>query len=166
MARAISRLPVRALLTVADGAYRRPDVTISNLHVEAFVPQEAVLHAAAAVVCHGGSGTVLGALRAGVPLIVIPMIADQVANGRMVTRAGAGLVLEPSSTAAAVPDGAASIRSAVEQVLSESAFRVAAQRVASEMRGALGPEVQLRTLWETPETFGRGRSRHTGTARA
>lgn len=108
------------------------------------------MHAAAAVVCHGGSGTVLGALGAGVPLIVLPMMADQRANGTMVARAGAGLVLEPPESAAEVPSKAASIRSVVERLLREPAFRVAAQRIASEMRRTLPPEVQVRTLLAVP----------------
>ena len=152
MARATSKLPVRGLLTTADGLHPLHGRAPSNLHVEAYVPQEAVMSAAEVVVCHGGSGTVLGALGAGVPLIVLPMMADQRANGAMVARAGAGLVLEPPGTAAEVPAAAASIRSAVARVLGEPAFRVAAQRIASEMHRALPPEVQLRALWDNPET--------------
>ena len=152
MARATSKLPVRGLLTTADGLHPLHGRAPSNLHVEAYVPQEAVMSAAEVVVCHGGSGTLLGALGIGVPLIILPMLADQRANGAMVARAGAGLVLEPPGTAAEVPAAAASIRSAVARVLGEPAFRVAAQRIASEMHRALPPEVQLRALWDNPET--------------
>ncbi len=105
MAEAVSRLPVRGLLTVADGLPRLPDGPPANLQVEPFVPQETVMGEAAVVVCHGGSGTVLGALGAGVPLVILPMLADQLANGTMVARAGAGLVLDPPLGAAAVPWG-------------------------------------------------------------
>ena len=41
-----------------------------------FVPQQDVLAAAAAVVCHAGVGTVYGALSVGVPLVVTPLAAD------------------------------------------------------------------------------------------
>ncbi|MDA8394688.1 MAG: glycosyltransferase [Candidatus Dormibacteraeota bacterium] len=148
MAEAVSQLPVRGLLTVAEGPHRLPGGPPANLQVEPFVPQATVMGEAAVVVCHGGSGTVLGALGAGVPLVILPMLADQLANGTMVVRAGAGLVLEPPLGAAAVPGGAASIRSAVLRVLGEPAFRVAAQGIAAEMRRALPPDIQLRALWE------------------
>ncbi len=152
MVEAVSQLPVRGLLTVSNGQYRGPGVSPSNLHVEPLVPQPAVMSAAEVVVCHGGSGTVLGALGAGVPLIILPMLADQRANGAMVASAGAGLVLEPPGTAAEVPAKAASIRSAVGRVLGEPAFRVAAKRIASEMHRERPPEGQLRALWETRAT--------------
>ncbi len=148
MAEAVSELSVRGLLTVADGPHRLPGGPPANLQVEPFVPQETVMGEAAVVVCHGGSGTVLGALGAGVPLVILPMLADQLANATMVARAGAGLVLEPPLGAAGVAGGAASIRSAVLRVLGEPAFRVAAQGIAAEMRQALPPDVQLRALWE------------------
>ena len=149
MAEAVSQLPVRGLLTVPDGQFRLLAAAPGNLHVEPFVPQEDVLRAAAVVVCHGGSGTVLGALSAGLPLVVLPMLADQLANGRVVARAGAGVVLEPPSEAAEVPSAAASIRSAVERTLGEPAFRAAARKIASEMRREPPLEGLLRALWET-----------------
>jgi UDP:flavonoid glycosyltransferase YjiC (YdhE family) len=149
MAEALSQLPVRGLLTVPEGPYRRLAAVPDNLHVEPFFPQEAVMHAAAVVVCHGGSGTVLGALSAGLPLVILPMLADQLANGTLVARAGAGVVLEPPITAAEVPSAGASMRSAVERMLQEPAFRAAAQKIASEMRRALPLGGQLRALLET-----------------
>ena len=38
------------------------------------------------VVCHGGSGTVLGALAAGLPLVILPLFADQLVNARTPSR--------------------------------------------------------------------------------
>ena len=45
--------------------------------------------------CHGGSGTTLGALAAGLPLVIVPLFADQPANAKRVAEVGAGLVVEP-----------------------------------------------------------------------
>jgi UDP:flavonoid glycosyltransferase YjiC (YdhE family) len=150
MSEAISQLPVRGLLTAPDGLCHRLAPAPGNLHAEPFFPQGAVMRAAAAVVCHGGSGTVLGALSAGLPLVILPMLADQMANGKLVARAGAGVVLKPPSTAAEVPSAAAWIRSAVERTMEDQTFRAAARKIASEMRRALPLEGQLRALWETP----------------
>jgi UDP:flavonoid glycosyltransferase YjiC (YdhE family) len=87
-------LPVRVLLTVGaavDPASLGP--VAPNTHIERWVPQRDVLAQARLVVCHGGSGTVLGALAAGVPMVVCPLFADQRANAALIGEAGAGLVL-------------------------------------------------------------------------
>ena len=49
---------------------------------------------AAAMVCHGGFGTVRAGLAAGVPLAVLPLFADQPDNARRVAELGAGIALD------------------------------------------------------------------------
>ncbi len=66
----------------------------AGVHAERWVDQERVQAAAGVVVCHGGSGTVFGALAAVVPVVVVPVFADQFENGRRVAAAGAGVVVE------------------------------------------------------------------------
>ncbi len=66
----------------------------SGVHAERWVNQEQELPAADVVVCHGGSGTLYGALAAGVPVVAVPVFADRFENGRRVTAAGAGLVVK------------------------------------------------------------------------
>jgi UDP:flavonoid glycosyltransferase YjiC (YdhE family) len=123
---AIADLPVRALFTTGRGVDAStlgamPD----NVHVEAFVPQRDVLPLAAAVVCHGGSGTLLGTLAAGVPMVVVPVGADQPHNAQRIAEVGAGL--------AAPSADATTLRTAVERVLSEGEFRSHARRLADEI---------------------------------
>ncbi|MGH7440443.1 MAG: glycosyltransferase, partial [Polyangiaceae bacterium] len=78
---AVKDLPVRVLCTIgAEQPMEDVGPVPGNVHVERFVPQDDVLPHAAAVVCHGGSGTVLGALGGGIPLVVQPMFADQPIN--------------------------------------------------------------------------------------
>jgi UDP:flavonoid glycosyltransferase YjiC (YdhE family) len=120
---AVADLEVRALLTVG----REFDVDSlgalpPNVHVERFVPQADVLGHASLVVTHGGSGTTLGALAAGLPLVVVPLFADQPENARRVEAVGAGVV--------AVPPG---IGAAIETVLGEPKYERAALRVAQEI---------------------------------
>jgi UDP:flavonoid glycosyltransferase YjiC (YdhE family) len=45
---------------------------------------------------HGGSGSTLGALAAGVPLAVLPLFADQPQNARRGAEVGAGVAVEPN----------------------------------------------------------------------
>jgi UDP:flavonoid glycosyltransferase YjiC (YdhE family) len=51
-----------------------------HLRIEPFVPQRDVLGRCGAVVCHGGSGTLVAALSLGVPVVALPMGADQPDN--------------------------------------------------------------------------------------
>ena len=122
---AVSTLPVRALLTTG------PVMTIdalgaipSNVTVEAFVPQAEVLPHANGVVCHGGSGTLLGGLAAGLPMVVVPLFADQPFNARAVEANGAGV-------AVFTPD-VSSVRAAMERVLADKEIAVNARRIAAE----------------------------------
>ena len=62
----------------------------SGVIIRSYIPQHELLPWCDAVVAHGGSGTVLGALAHGVPLLVVPQGADQWSNADMVVTAGAG----------------------------------------------------------------------------
>lgn len=78
-----------------------------GVHVASYVSQRAVLERCAAVICHGGYGTLLEAVDAAVPLVVVPFGADQHINAATVERLGIGVVLEeaemtPQATRAAV----------------------------------------------------------------
>ena len=128
---AIASLPVRALLTTGRGMEGGTLGTIpANVHVEEWVPQRDVVAHASALVCHGGSGTVRGALAAGVPMVVVPLFADQPHNARRVAALGAGI-------ASTDPD-AASLGAAVERVLADAEFARGARRIADEI-AALPP---------------------------
>ncbi len=83
-------------LTIAHGGKLDASEAASlpgNPAVETFVPQRAVIGTASAVVTHGGLNTVLDALAAGVPLIVVPLAFEQGATAARVARTGAGLAI-------------------------------------------------------------------------
>jgi UDP:flavonoid glycosyltransferase YjiC (YdhE family) len=130
---AVAGLPARVLLTVGrdldvDALPEVPD----NVHVERWVPQQDVLAHASAAVVHGGSGSTLGALAAGVPLVVVPLFADQPQNARRVHEVGAGLSVEPNRED--IPATIRPLRAAIEQVLSEPSYRERADALAAELR--------------------------------
>jgi UDP:flavonoid glycosyltransferase YjiC (YdhE family) len=125
---ALADMPVRALLTIgADLPLEALGQVPPNVHIERFVPQADVIPHAAAVICHGGSGTVLGALAAGVPLVVAPMFADQPFNAARVAAATAGLALATRQATAAT------LRQSLVRVLGEESFRLAARQIAREI---------------------------------
>ena len=132
--RAVEGLGLRVLLTVG----RTFDIaTLGTLpagaHAEPWVDQARVLAAADVVVCHGGSGTVYGALAAGVPVVVVPVFADQFDNGRRVAAAGAGVVVEADgrSRSRVIDErDAPRIALAIEDVLARHGYRERAQAIA------------------------------------
>ena len=95
--------PYRALLDAVDGFDVPVLLTTSedldlgpvppNVTVKRWVPQAEALAKASLVVCHGGSGTVLGTLAAGLPLVILPMFADQTANAERLASVGAARVV-------------------------------------------------------------------------
>ena len=120
-------LPVRVLLTVGRGGDPSAfDPLPPNVRVERWVPHADIVAAAEVVVCHGGSGTVLGTLAAGLPQVVVPLFADQPYNAERVAAIGAGLAVAPRAD---------SIRAAINHILDQGSFGAAAQRVAREMAG-------------------------------
>ncbi|MGI9098901.1 MAG: glycosyltransferase [Solirubrobacteraceae bacterium] len=130
---------IRARILVTIGNSQDPDVLgplPSNVHVERWVPQDAVAPHAAAIVCHGGYGSTLGALCHGVPLVVVPLFStDQWANADAVARAGAGVALDAEFSTRRVldlpgPDTLSELGGAVERVLSDDSYRREARRIA------------------------------------
>jgi UDP:flavonoid glycosyltransferase YjiC (YdhE family) len=136
--KAVERTHARVLLTVG----RRFDASTlgsvpANVHVEPWIDQARVLDHADLVVCHGGSGTTLAALAAGVPLVIVPLFADQFENARRIAATRAGRVVDTqirtggtrSINAAAAPE----ITRSIEDVLGDVTYRDRTRAIAAEM---------------------------------
>jgi hypothetical protein len=140
---AVDGLPARVLMTTGRGfdVSRLREVP-GNVHVEAWIEQLAdVLGEAELVVCHGGPGTVYGALAAGVPLVAVPLFADQFANSHTVVQAGTGIQVLPEGGYPGLRDlasrlDASRIRAAIQTVLADRSFRESAASVSAEMAAA------------------------------
>ena len=111
-----------------------------GIHLVEFVPFARVLPTIDLVVCHAGSGTMLAALGAGRPMVMLPLAADQPQNAEACARAGVALVVEPGGWTA---DG---IRSAVELALATPSLAAAARRLEGEIEAMPGPEEVLPRL--------------------
>lgn len=115
-----------AVVTTGRGA--TIDVPVpTGVVVAEFVPQEELLPHARAVVFHGGSGTMIGALAHGLPLVFVPQGADQFDNAALCEAAGVAVTVVPEQA------DAARIRAALDRVLQEPSFADAARRVADEI---------------------------------
>lgn len=135
--------PVQVIVTV--GRANDPamlDPVPANAHVERYIPQSLLLHSCQAVVSHGGSGTTLAALTAGLPQLVIPQGADQFLNGRLCQEAGAAHTLLPDEVS---PEA---VRHLVSELLHDDRHRVAARRLGSEIAAMPSPEQWVPVLHE------------------
>jgi MGT family glycosyltransferase len=126
---ALAPLPARVLVTLG-GSIKTGDLKPApNCVLVESAPHSQVMREAAAVVTHGGHGTVMRALLSRTPMLVIPHGRDQNDNAVRVTERGAGLALMPDAPVEA-------IRAACERLLDEPCFRRAAvslgDRVAVE----------------------------------
>ena len=132
----LADVPCNVIVTVGranDPAMLEP--VPANARVERYIPQSLLLPRCHAVVSHGGSGTTLAALAAGLPQLVIPQGADQFVNGRVCRDAGAALVLMPDEVA---PD---SVRANVRTLLDEaSGHGTRAGALADELEAMRDPE--------------------------
>jgi UDP:flavonoid glycosyltransferase YjiC (YdhE family) len=138
---AAAEVPARVLVTVG----RETDIEAlgpvpANVHVEPWVPQADVFGSASVVVSHGGSGTTLGALAAGLPLVIVPLFADQPENAGRVAAVGAGVAVDRDAPPQAIRSSIdpPTLRDAVEAVLGDPSYAAAARRMADEM-AALPP---------------------------
>ena len=139
----LARLPVDVLVAVGPGDPAVLGEVPDSVHVTGFVPQAKVLQRASLVVHHGGTGTVLGTLAAGLPQLVLPQGADQFINADVLAEVGAGAKLVgPAITADAVEDTA-------RRLLDDPAVRGVAAKAAAEIAEMPAPSAvvaQLATL--------------------
>ena len=123
---ALATLPLRALFsTGAEMDLALLGAIPENVTVASWVPQSEVFPRAAALVCHGGAGTVIAGLANRLPMILTPLGADQPETARRVEASGAGIALSK-------PD-ATSLRAAVEKTLVDPDIRAASGRIAGEI---------------------------------
>ena len=86
-----------------------------------------MLEHAALAVTHGGHGTVVKALAAGVPVVVLPHGRDQADNAVRVTSRGSGVKLKRTASVDA-------IAAAVRRVLDDPAYAEAAAHLGEAIR--------------------------------
>ncbi len=137
---AIHQAGARALVIGAGSAFRASDPDTLALD---YVPFSLVYPRCAAVIHHGGSGTLGQSLRAGVPTLVVPWGADQFFHGALLERAGSGRMLARSSYTAE------RARAALTRLLYDGDLRRRARGLADDIAredgvGALCDAIEVR----------------------
>jgi MGT family glycosyltransferase len=154
---ALGRLPVHGLVTTGPTVDPSSLRTPPNVVVRSWVPHAAVLPHCAAVLTHGGHGTVMKALAAGVPMVVVALGRDQPDNAARVVHADAGVRVTKR------PD-AARLEEAVRQVLDQPQYaagaRAMAARLADERDDALVVKEIEAAAAGAPPLYVRRRARH------
>ena len=134
-ARGLAGAPFEAILTT--GSERDPASlglpAAPNVHLTNWLSHGELLPRCAAVVTTGGAQTIVSALAAGVPLVVVPTLWDKPANARRIVAAGVGVQVAPKDC---TPER---LRAAVDEVLGDPSYRRNAARVAQALAAAPGP---------------------------
>ena len=127
-------LPANVVVTVGrdiDPAEFGPQP--DRIHIERYIPQSLLLPHCSLVVSHAGSGSVIGALAHGLPMVLLPMGADQPHNAARCSELGLARVLD------AVHATPGALREAVSIQLLDPACRRAAGRMRDELAALPGP---------------------------
>jgi UDP:flavonoid glycosyltransferase YjiC (YdhE family) len=131
--RGLRELPIDVVATV--GAEIDPatfGAQPPNVRIARYIAQSSALLASSAVVSHGGSGTVLGALAYGLPSVLLPMGADQPFNAARCEALGVARVLDATSCTPR------DVRDTVAAVLAEPGYRERAHQLRDETRALPG----------------------------
>jgi UDP:flavonoid glycosyltransferase YjiC (YdhE family) len=111
-----------------------------NVIVERFVPHALLLPRCTLVINHAGNGSVFAALAHGLPMLLLPMGADQFTTAAACARAGTAIVLGPADVTGE------NVRAAVERLLTDPAFSENALRLQQEILTMPSPEQVLASL--------------------
>lgn len=136
---ALATMPVRVVVTTGPALDPAELRARANTRVVASAPHREVLRHAAAVVTHGGHGTAIKALVAGVPLVVLPHGRDQADTAARVTERHAGIRLPRTAPGP-------SIAAAVDAVLHDPRFRAGARRLGDAIHRDVDDDGLLRAL--------------------
>jgi UDP:flavonoid glycosyltransferase YjiC (YdhE family) len=112
----------------------------SNVYVRSYIPQSALLPHCDLVVSHAGSGSVVGALAHGLPMVLLPIGADQVFNAARCHDLRVGRVLNALEAA---PED---VGRAAAAVLEDTTYGQNAKRLEAEVASLPDPEYGVRFL--------------------
>ena len=135
-AEGLANLPMEVVMTTGgrrDPEGERLDGLAPNIHVRQWAPHKLLFEKTNVVVNTGGAGTLLTALEAGIPLLIVPTEWDKPDNAQRVVEAGAGLRLAPERCTPA------RLREAVERLLNEPSFGDNARRLGEILKRHRGP---------------------------
>ncbi|MGC1523080.1 MAG: glycosyltransferase, partial [Steroidobacteraceae bacterium] len=151
-ARAALAMGRRAVLLVGERAGNEmAHLSCKEIFVAAYAPHSTLFPRAAAIVHHGGIGTLAQALRSGRPQLIVPHFADQPDNAARTRRLGVARILPPRRYSAT------SVRRDLARLLGNGRYVERARRIGESLMGedgaARAARILLDTLEASPERF-------------
>lgn len=144
-AQGLSGLPMEVILTT--GGNRRPEdmnfgPLASNIRIANWISHSDLLPKTDVMITTGGAGSVMAALKAAVPLILVPTEWDKPEIAQRLVETGAGIRISPGKC------NPATVRAAVQRVLSDRSFKDNALRLSKIFAGYGGAAQAAQLLEE------------------
>jgi UDP:flavonoid glycosyltransferase YjiC (YdhE family) len=140
----------RAVLLAGDQAIGElARVDSADVFVCAYAPHSLLFPRAAAIVHHGGIGTLAQALRSGRPQLIVPHFADQLDNAARAARLGVARILPPRRYS-----GASAGRE-LERLLGDRGYLARAGKAAESVLTEEGASQAARIVLDMLERLGR-----------
>ncbi|MGW6931846.1 nucleotide disphospho-sugar-binding domain-containing protein [Lentzea sp. NPDC054927] len=133
------------VLVITGGGALDPGTVPANARVVDWVPLNQVLRVCDAVIHHGGSGTTMTSLHAGLPQLALPQMCDQHRHADRAEAVGAASKLLGDDVTADI------VRDHARRMLDDPAPRVAAEKIRDEMRALPPPAAVVSTLTQLVE---------------
>lgn len=111
-----------------------------GVDVRAYVPISLLVQHADVIAFHGGSGTMLAAAAAGMPMLMTPIAADQLDNAEVCTAAGVARTIDFDDVSAE------SVSKALAAMLADGSMGDRSATVAKEIAAMPGPDAALRVI--------------------
>ncbi len=126
-AQGLANLKMQLIMT--SGGARDPEsinlgVKAPNVHLTRWIPHSDLLPRTDVIITTGGAGTVLAAIDARVPMILIPTEWDKPELAQRIVESHAGIRIKPSQV------NAKSIRAAVEGILGDPVYKQGVSKLA------------------------------------
>lgn len=129
---ALAGLPVHGVITVGDSVDPATLTPADNVVIFATADHDDLMRRAALVVTHGGHGTLMRALRQGLPTVIVPGMAhDQTPNAIAAQGWGAGRALARDANAE-------TMREAMHDVLTDPTYRSNAMAISHQLASVDG----------------------------
>jgi MGT family glycosyltransferase len=138
--------PINLLLAIGrDQDPARFGAQPPHIRIERYLPHDLLLPRCDAVITHGGYGSLMAGLDAGVPMVVIPLAGgDQAGNANRCVALGMARVVAADQRTPEM------IRAAVRDVLADPRYGENATRLRDQMRALPGLEQAVRLLEQLP----------------
>jgi vancomycin aglycone glucosyltransferase len=105
------------------------------------MPFELLFPKLAAIIYHGGTGTMAAVARAGIPQAAFPFMGDQFANQKQIVKLGLG-----PDTCGFKKMTAEAISAAVTECITNESYRIKSQEIAEKLKNTDGIEITVKLI--------------------